>query len=60
MCSNALKCHDTVIAMIHLSKSFSAWTLLVGWQEGHRPVKNGGMVEVGTGWFGWSGAQPDG
>jgi len=28
--------------------AFSALMLLVGRQEGHRPVKNG-MVEVGTG-----------
>jgi len=36
-------------------------TLLVGWQEGHPACKKyGGMVEVGTGLSGWSGAQPDG
>jgi len=30
--------------------AFSAWTLLVGWQEGHPACKKyGGMVEVGTG-----------
>jgi len=32
----------------HTLVAFSAWTLLVGRQEGHRPVKNG-TVEVGTG-----------
>jgi len=42
-------------------QSFSALTLLVGRQEGHPACKNiGGMVKVGTGWSGWSGAQPDG
>jgi len=40
---------------------FSALTLLVGRQEGHTACKiYGGMVEVGTGWSGWSGTQPDG
>ena len=39
---------------------FSALTLLVGWQEGHPALKNGGMVKVGTGWSRWSGAQQDG
>jgi len=28
--------------------SFSALTLLVGWQEGHPACKKWGMVEVGT------------
>jgi len=42
-------------------KHFSALTLLVGRQEGHPACKKQwGMVEVGTGWSGWSGAQPDG
>jgi len=41
--------------------SFSALTLLVGRQEGHPACKKQwGMVEVSTGWSGWSGAQPDG
>ena len=41
--------------------AFSALTLLVGWQEGHPACKKyGGMVAVGTGWSGWSGAQLDG
>ena len=40
--------------------SFSALTLLVGQQEGHPACKKWGMVEVGTGYSGWSGAQPDG
>ena len=40
--------------------AFSDLTLLVGRQEGHLACKNGGMVEVGTDWSGWSGAQPDG
>jgi len=36
-------------------------TLLVGQQEGHLALKKwGGMVAVGIGWSGWSGAQPDG
>jgi len=43
------------------SVAFSALKLLVGRQEGHLACKKyGGMVEVGTGWYGWSGAQPDG
>jgi len=29
--------------------SFSALTLLVGWQEGHPACKQWGMVEMGTG-----------
>jgi len=29
--------------------SFSALTLLVGWQEGHPACKKWGIVEVGTG-----------
>jgi len=33
--------------------------LLVGQQEGHPACKKWGMVEVGTAWSGWSGAQPD-
>jgi len=37
-----------------------ALTLLVGQQEGHPACKNGGMVEVGIGRSGWSGAQLDG
>jgi len=41
--------------VLYLVFIYDALTLLVG-----RPVKNGGMVEVGTGWSGWSGAQPDG
>ena len=32
----------------------------LGGRKGIRPVKNGGMMEVGTCWSGWSGAQPDG
>ena len=41
--------------------AFSALTLLVGRQEGHPACKKmGDMMEVGTGWSGWSGAQPDG
>jgi len=40
--------------------AFSALTLLIGWQEGHSAYKKMGMVEVGTGKLGWSGAQPDG
>ena len=34
----------------------------VGWAAGRASglLKNGGMVEVGTGWSGWSGTQPDG
>jgi len=39
----------------------AALTLLLGRQEGHLAHKKyGGMVEVGTGWSGWSGTQPDG
>jgi len=30
----------------------------LGGRKGIRPVNNGGMVEVGTGWSGWSDAQP--
>jgi len=46
----------------HLYKmfAFSALTLLVGRQEGHPACKKWGMVEVVTGWFGWSGTQLDG
>jgi len=33
---------------------------LIWWQEGHPACKKWGMVEVGTGKSGWSGAQPDG
>jgi len=41
--------------------AFSALTLLVGRQEGYPALKKyGGMAEVGTGYCGWSGAQPDG
>jgi len=40
--------------------AFSALTLLVGQQEGHLACKKMGMVAVGTGESGWSGAQPDG
>jgi len=41
--------------------SFSALTLLVGRQERHLACKKQwGMVEVSTGWSGWSGTQPDG
>jgi len=40
--------------------AFSALTLLVGWQEGRPACKKWGMVEVGIGQSGWSGAQPDG
>jgi len=32
----------------------------VGGRKGIRHVKNGGMVEVGTGQSGWNGTQPDG
>jgi len=39
---------------------FSALTLLVGRQEGHPACRKWGMVEVSTGWSGWSGTQPDG
>jgi len=46
--------------MINGDSAFSALTLLVGRQEGHPACKNMGMVEVGTGYSGWSGAQPDG
>ena len=35
-------------------------TLSVGRQEGQPACKKWGIVEVGTGWSGWSGAQPDG
>ena len=39
----------------------SALKRLVGRQKGHLACKKcGGMVEVGTGLSGWSGAQPDG
>ena len=41
--------------------AFSALTLLVGRQEGHPARKKyGGIVEVGNGQSGWSGAQPEG
>jgi len=41
--------------------SFSALMLLVGWQGRHPTCKKyGGDGEVGTGYSGWSGAQPDG
>ena len=40
---------------------FQCLTLLVGRQEGHLALKKYvGMVEAGTGYSGWSGAQPDG
>jgi len=32
----------------HYTPTFSALTLLVGWQKGIRSVKNGGMIEVGA------------
>ena len=35
------------------------WHCWLGDRKGIRPVKRG-MVEVGAGWSGWSGAQPDG
>ena len=41
--------------------AFSVLMLLVGRQERHPACrKYGEMVEVGTGWSGWSGAQLDG
>jgi len=33
----------------------------LGDRKGIWPIKNmAGIMEVGTGWYGWSGAQPDG
>ena len=34
---------------LHVDVAFSAWTLLVGRQEGHLACEKWGMVEVGTG-----------
>ena len=43
------------------SVAFSVLMLLAGRQEGHPAFKKyGGMVDVGTGWYGWGGAKPDG
>jgi len=52
--------NSSVFSLIRMHKSFSALTLLVGQQERHPACKNGGIMEVDTGWFGWSGTQPDG
>ena len=38
-----------LVSYLESLHALSALTLLVGRQEGIRPVKNGGMVEVGTG-----------
>ena len=56
-------CNASVKSSVNITKSIgpSALTLLVGRQEGHPACKKQwGMVEVGTGWSGWSGAQPHG
>jgi len=53
-------CLAVAIYALFYFSAVLALTLLVGRQEGHLACKNGGMVEVGNGWFGWSSSQPDG
>jgi len=57
--NGTLQIFISFIKVSHASPSVLL-TLLVGRQKGIQPVKNGGMMEVGTGWFGWSDAQLDG
>jgi len=58
-CRTCLK--RSFIIWLELHVAFSALTLSVGRHEGRSAYKKyGGMVEVGTGWSGWSCAQPDG
>jgi len=49
------------ISLVGAAELISALTLLVGWQEVHLALKKyGRVVEVSTGYSGWSGTQPDG
>jgi len=44
-------CEGTILRMKRAGPEYAQTEVAPG---------DGGMVEVGTGWFGWSGAQPDG